>query len=75
MQRDFKTSQGNANWRAMVEAGLATYDIQGPLGVVEAAGGVVTNWQGGPADQGGQVIAAANSELHAKALKVLADYA
>ncbi|TDT77121.1 myo-inositol-1(or 4)-monophosphatase [Litoreibacter halocynthiae] len=58
----------------VVEAGLATYDIQGPLGVVEAAGGVVTNWQGGPADQGGQVIAAANSELHAKALKVLTNY-
>ncbi len=31
----------------VVEAGLQAYDIQGPLAVVEAAGGIVTNWQGG----------------------------
>ena len=55
----------------VIEAGLAPYDIQGPLGVVEAAGGIVTNWQGGPADQGGQVIAAATPALHAAALKLL----
>ena len=58
----------------VIEAGLEAYDIQGPLGVVEAAGGIVTNWQGGPADQGGQVIAAATPELHAEALKVLSAY-
>lgn len=56
----------------VIEAGLHPYDIQGPIGVIEAAGGIVTNWQGGPADQGGQVIAAATPELHAAALEVLA---
>ncbi|RED11091.1 histidinol-phosphatase [Pontivivens insulae] len=55
----------------VIEAGLQSYDIQGPMAVVEAAGGVVTNWQGGPAHEGGQVIAAANAEIHAEALALL----
>lgn len=58
----------------VVEASLAAYDIQGPIGVIEAAGGIVTNWQGGPADQGGTALAAATPELHAAALKVLSRY-
>ncbi|WP_304619252.1 inositol monophosphatase family protein [Paracoccus sediminilitoris] len=56
----------------VIEAGLQSYDIAGPLAVVQAAGGIVTNWQGGPATQGGQVIAAASPELHAAALALLA---
>ncbi|MER5172795.1 MULTISPECIES: inositol monophosphatase family protein [Thioclava] len=55
----------------VVEAQLHPYDIQGPMAVVEAAGGIVTNWQGGAAHLGGQVIAAANPEIHAAALAVL----
>lgn len=55
----------------VVEAGLQAYDIQGPMAVVQAAGGIVTNWQGGPAHQGGRVIAAANAEIHAAALETL----
>lgn len=55
----------------VVEAGLQPYDIHAPIAVIEAAGGVVTNWQGGPAHQGGQVIAAANRDIHAAALEVL----
>ena len=55
----------------VVEAGLQAYDIQGPQAVVEAAGGVVTDWQGGPAHMGGRVVAAANPEIHAAALEVL----
>lgn len=55
----------------VIEAGLNPYDIQGPLGVIEAAGGIVTDWQGGPALNGGRVIAAANPEVHAQALEIL----
>lgn len=55
----------------VVEAGLQAYDIQGPQAVVEAAGGLVTDWQGGPAHMGGRVIAAANPEIHAAALQIL----
>lgn len=56
----------------VIEAGLAAYDIQGPMAVVQAAGGVVTDWSGGPCDQGGRAIAAANADVHGAALEVLA---
>ena len=56
----------------VVEAGLNSYDIQAPIALIKAAGGVITDWQGGPAHEGGQVLAAANAELHAAALAVLA---
>ncbi len=58
----------------VIEAGLNAYDIQGPISVVQAAGGVVTDWQGGPAHMGGRAIAAANPEIHAEALEILKSY-
>ncbi|MGB0797886.1 MAG: inositol monophosphatase family protein [Planktomarina sp.] len=58
----------------VVEAVLNPFDIQGPMALVQAAGGVVTTWGGGDAQHGGQVIAAATPELHAAALALLKDY-
>ena len=58
----------------VIEAGLNAYDILGPMAVVQAAGGVVTDWRGDPCDQGGRVIAAANKDVHAEALALLAPY-
>ncbi|MDO8884846.1 MAG: inositol monophosphatase family protein [Pseudotabrizicola sp.] len=55
----------------VIEAGLQAYDVQAPIAVIEAAGGVVTNWQGAPCHQGGQVLAAANRAMHAEALALL----
>lgn len=55
----------------VIEAGLAAYDIQAPIAVIEAAGGIVTDWQGGPAHQGGRVIAAAGRAQHEAALEIL----
>ncbi len=55
----------------VIEAGLNAYDIQAPIAVIEAAGGIVTDWQGGPAHQGGRALAAANSEIHAETLAIL----
>ncbi|PJF09088.1 inositol monophosphatase family protein [Pseudorhodobacter sp. MZDSW-24AT] len=55
----------------VIEAGLQAYDVQAPIAVIEAAGGVVTDWQGGPCHQGGQVLAAANAAVHAEALALL----
>ncbi|WP_340107667.1 histidinol-phosphatase [Pikeienuella sp. HZG-20] len=59
----------------VIEAGLHAYDIQAPLAVIEAAGGVVTDWRGGPADRGGQVIAAGDPALHRETLALLAPFA
>ncbi len=56
----------------VIEAGLQAYDIQAPIAVVEAAGGIVTDWTGGPAHNGGTAIAAATPALHAAALALLA---
>ncbi len=56
----------------VIEAGLHAYDIQGPMAVIQAAGGMVTNWQGGPAHHGGRVLAAGDARVHAQALEVLA---
>ncbi len=55
----------------VIESGLQIYDIQAPLAVVEAAGGIVTDWQGGPAHQGGRVLAAAGRQQHEAALEIL----
>lgn len=55
----------------VVEAGLNAYDIQGPMAVINAAGGIVTDWDGGPAQDGGRVIAAANADIHAAAIPFL----
>jgi len=55
----------------VIEAGLQAYDIQAPIAVIQAAGGVVTDWQGRPCHQGGRVLAAANSAIHAEALALL----
>lgn len=57
----------------VVEAGLHPHDIAAPIAVIEAAGGIVTTWDGGPASGGGQVIAAANAEIHAAAMARLLD--
>ena len=58
----------------VIEAGLNVYDIQAPIAVIEAAGGVVTDWQGTPAHEGGRALAAANSVIHAVALNILRQY-
>ncbi|MFQ5623522.1 MAG: histidinol-phosphatase [Paracoccaceae bacterium] len=55
----------------VIETGLFPYDIQGPQGLIESAGGVVTDWRGGPAHRGGRIIAAGDPGLHAQALEIL----
>ncbi len=55
----------------VVEAGLQSYDVQAPIAVVQAAGGVVTDWQGKPAHDGGRMLAAANADIHQSALEIL----
>lgn len=55
----------------VIEAGLNAYDIQAPIAVIEAAGGIVTDWDGGPAHHGGRALAAANEEIHAEAMAIL----
>ncbi|MGR8948679.1 MAG: histidinol-phosphatase [Gammaproteobacteria bacterium] len=55
----------------VVESGLGFYDVAALIPLIEAAGGVVSDWSGTPVRQGGRVIAAANAQLHERALAIL----
>lgn len=55
----------------VVEQSLQPYDIQALIPIVEEAGGLITDWQGGHAMQGGQVIAAGDRAVHAAAMEIL----
>ena len=55
----------------VVEQVLEPYDIQALIPIVEEAGGIITDWQGGNAMQGGQVIAAGDQAVHQAALDIL----
>ena len=55
----------------VVECGLQAYDIAAHVPLIRAAGGVVTDWQGGDCRWGGRVIAAGSAELHAEVLEIL----
>ncbi|GJD54247.1 histidinol-phosphatase [Methylobacterium dankookense] len=55
----------------VVEAGLKPYDIVALIPIVEGAGGIVTSWDGGPATEGGRIVAAGDPRLHEAALRRL----
>ena len=55
----------------VVEAGLQFYDVQAPIAVIQAAGGIVTDCRGAPAHDGGRIVAAASETLHRQALEIL----
>jgi len=55
----------------VAESALKNVDIAPLIPIIENAGGVVTTWDGGPAEQGGSCVAAATPELHAAAMRVL----
>ena len=56
----------------IVECGLKPYDIVALIPIIEAAGGRVTDWNGGPAASGGRILACGDRQLHGEILKVLA---
>jgi len=56
----------------VIEKGLKAYDAVPLIPIVEAAGGLMTDWNGNPAPAGGRVVASANAVLHEKVLKLIA---
>jgi histidinol phosphatase-like enzyme (inositol monophosphatase family) len=56
----------------VVETDLKPYDIVALIPIIEGAGGVITDWEGGPAAKGGRVVAAGDRRVHAAALEYLA---
>ena len=55
----------------VVECDLKAYDVGGLIPVIEQAGGIITDWNGGPAEQGGEVVAAGSKAVHEAALALL----
>jgi len=55
----------------VVDAGMNSWDIHAIIPIIEAAGGVVTGWDGGSAVQGGKVLAAGDRAAHEQALRIL----
>lgn len=56
----------------IVESSLKAWDIQALMPIVENAGGIVSDWKGGPAQEGGRIVACGDRTLHAAVLEVLA---
>ena len=55
-----------------VDPGLQPYDIVALIPIIERAGGVITTFDGRPAEAGGDNLAAATPELHKAAMAYLA---
>ena len=57
----------------IVESAFHRWDVAALIPVVEGAGGIITNWQGGDCREGGQTLAAGDPRVHAAALRLLAE--
>ena len=55
----------------MSDGDRKTYGSKALILIMAGAGGVVTTWEGGPADQGGLSIAAGDRRVHAQAMAAL----
>lgn len=58
----------------IIEPSMNTYDIAALVPIIEAAGGVVSTWDGNNAADGGNIIAAATPQLRDAALKILSKH-
>src|SRR5665213_2081843 len=55
----------------VVGSELKPYDIAALIPIVTGAGGIVTTWEGKPAQHGGRIIAAGDPRVHEAAIKLL----
>jgi myo-inositol-1(or 4)-monophosphatase len=55
----------------VMEAGLRYWDSAALIPIVEGAGGIVTDWEGNPVSDHGNILAAGDVRLHAEVLALL----
>jgi len=55
----------------IVETELKPYDIVALIPIIHGAGGIITTWEGGPAQGGGRVVVAGDKRVHQAALELL----
>lgn len=58
----------------VIETGLHAWDVQAFIPIVRAAGGAVARFDGGPPQDGGNLVVAANEALLAEALDLVQKY-
>ncbi|MGE7367643.1 histidinol-phosphatase [Neorhizobium sp. NPDC001467] len=56
----------------VVENGLKPYDVGALIPIIEQAGGIITTWEGGRPEDGGNIVAAGSRAVHEQALALLA---
>ena len=57
----------------IVESSFHRWDVAALIPIVEGAGGVISNWQGGSCADGGQILAAGDARAHTQAMRLLAN--
>jgi myo-inositol-1(or 4)-monophosphatase len=55
----------------IIETELKPYDIVALIPIVHGAGGIITTWEGAPAQGGGRVVVAGDRRVHQAALELL----
>ena len=55
----------------VIETEIKPHDIVPLIPIIAGAGGIVTTWEGGPAQNGGRIIAAGDKRTHAAAMEML----
>jgi myo-inositol-1(or 4)-monophosphatase len=55
----------------VIETELKPYDIAALIPSITGAGGIVTTWEGKPAQGGGRIIAAGDPRVHEAAMRLL----
>ena len=56
---------------AVIEANLKPYDILPLIPIIKNSSAIVSNWDGDPAENGGNILATSSKKLHNKILKIL----
>ncbi len=59
----------------VIESSLSPYDIQPVVPIIEAAGGVITDWTGERYYDGPQIVAAGDPRVHGEAVRILSSAA
>jgi len=55
----------------VIETEIKPYDIVAVIPIVTGAGGIVTTWENGPAQEGGRIVVAGDARVHQAALEML----
>jgi len=55
----------------VIETEIKPHDIVPLIPIITGAGGIVTTWENGPAQDGGRIVVAGDARVHAAALRIL----